>query len=313
VTVAQVLFHRDFDRFRGGHLKVWDYFNHVDASPCHRATIKLSSRSSFDPTNPWRNARDRVVESTDADVYFLAGLDWMHVEPRRRGAPVLNLVQHLRHADPDNPRFAFLRERAVRICVSPEVAAAIEATGQVNGPVFTVPNSIDLDVLPASIPRVERALDLLVLSPKQPQRALTRDVAARLDRADRRVLVLTERVPRARLLDHLADARVLLVLPNRREGFCLPALEGMAMGPVVVCPDCVGNRSFCLPGETCFRPDYELDAIVADVEAALRLGDDEADAITARARATAEAHDIRDERARFLEILARLDELWAGG
>jgi hypothetical protein len=32
----------------------------------------------------------------------------------------------------------------------------------------------------------------------------------------------------------------------------------------------------------------------------------------ARARATAQAHDLAGERAAFLEILDRVDELWAG-
>ena len=307
-----MLFFRDFDRFRGGHLKVWDYFNHVLASPRHDPLIKLSPRSVWDDTNPWTSVPDRVVEDTDADVYFLAGLDWLHLRPRRPGAPVLNLVQHLRHADPANPRYDLLRERAIRICVGPEVAEAIRATGKVNGPVFTIPNSIDLGALPRPVPRAMRQLDLLVLSPKKPQRALTQDLVERLTRPGRRVLVLTERVPRTRLFDHLNDARVLLVLPNRQEGFCLPALEGMAMGTAVVCPDCVGNRSFCVPGETCFRPAYDADAIVRDVEAALAASDADAEQLITRGRAMAVAHDIADERARFLGILDDLEALWAG-
>lgn len=312
VGAAQVLFFRDFDRFRGGHLKVWDYFNHVLASPRHHPLIKFSPRSVWDDTNPWTRVPDRVVEGTDADVYFLAGLDWLHLSPRRPGAPVVNLVQHLRHADPANPRHGLLRERAVRICVGPEVAEAITATGIVNGPVFTVPNGIDLDALPPIATRSMRSLDLLVLSPKKPQRALTKEIVARLTRPRRRLLVLTERVPRARLLDHLNDTRVLLVLPNRREGFCLPALEGMAMGTVVVCPDCVGNRSFCLPGETCFRPAYDPDAIVRAVESAIAASEADAELLVEHGRAMAAVHDITHERTRFLEILGDLDALWAG-
>jgi hypothetical protein len=311
VGALRVLFFRDFDRFRGGHLKVWDYFNHVLASPRHDPRIKLSPRSLEDPANPWASVPERVVDGTDADVYFLAGLDWLHLRPRRPGAPVINLVQHLRHADAGNPRHDFLGERAVRICVGPEVAEAITATGKVNGPVLTIPNSIDLAALPPVAPRAARALDLLVLSPKKPQRALTAELVARLSAPGRRVAVITDRVPRAQLLDRLNDARVLLVLPNRREGFCLPALEGMAMGAVVVCPDCVGNRSFCRPGETCFRPAYEPDAIGHDVEAALAMGDAEAERLVAHGRAMARAHDLPDERARFLEVLDDLDALWA--
>ena len=70
--------------------------------------------------------------------------------------------------------------------------------------------------------------------------------------------MLTEHVPRDEFLDAMRRARVTLFLPNEEEGFYLPALEGMALGTIVVCPDCVGNRSFCLPGVNAFRPDYRL-------------------------------------------------------
>ena len=49
----------------------------------------------------------------------------------------------------------------------------------------------------------------------------------------------------------MARARVTLYLPNRLEGFYIPALEGMALGTLVVCPDSVGNRSYCRDGENC--------------------------------------------------------------
>jgi len=51
-------------------------------------------------------------------------------------------------------------------------------------------------------------------------------------------------------------------LPNQKEGegFYLPALEGMAVGTLVIFPDCIGNRSFCLSGYNCFRPDYTTES-----------------------------------------------------
>ena len=73
-----VLFHRDFQRFTGGHLKVWDYFNHVAASPNYEARISFTASSKWDRTNPWFSARDRLVDWNlkKADVLFLAGMDW---------------------------------------------------------------------------------------------------------------------------------------------------------------------------------------------------------------------------------------------
>ena len=52
------------------------------------------------------------------------------------------------------------------------------------------------------------------------------------------------------------------------EGFYLPALEAMALGSLVICPDCIGNRSFCLPGRNCFRPNYDLNSVIDSVQSA---------------------------------------------
>ena len=48
-----VLFYRHFARFKGGHLKVWDYFRHVEAAPEHRAAVYFTPDSAWDATNPW--------------------------------------------------------------------------------------------------------------------------------------------------------------------------------------------------------------------------------------------------------------------
>ena len=108
----------------------------------------------------------------------------------------------------------------------------------------------------------------------------------------------------------MGRARVSVLVPNPKEGFYLPALEAMAVGTVVVCPDCIGNRSFCLPGENCFRPEHDEDAIVAAAETALRE-EPGLDELRGRALATAQAHDIAGERAAFLDILDDVEELWA--
>jgi glycosyltransferase involved in cell wall biosynthesis len=135
-------------------------------------------------------------------------------------------------------------------------------------------------------------------------------VAARLRRKGRTVELIDKRIPRWELVQQMARARVTVLVPNPKEGFYLPALEAMAVGTVVVCPDCIGNRSFCLPGENCFRPGYDEDEMVAAAETA--LGQEPGlEELRARARATARQHDISGERRAFLEILDRVEELWA--
>lgn len=253
-------------------------------------------------------------EDVDFDVLFLSGVDWRAMIPIEERdeyrRPIINIVQHVWHACPNDQlnRHRFLPHKAIRICVSPEIAKAILRTGRVRGPVFTIPNALELDARAAAHASPDRDIDVLVAANKQPE--LGRAVAARLRRPGRAVELVAERIPRDKLLDLMRRARVSVLVPNPKEGFYLPALEGMALGTLVVCPDCIGNRSFCLPGENCFRPGYEEDAIVAAAEEAL-VDEERADALRARALETAQAHDMAGERRAFLDILDRVEELWA--
>src|SRR4051812_16192974 len=145
-----VLFHRDFQRFTGGHLKVWNYFNHVLASKSFEPRIVFSPESKWDRTNPWLTAKEYVTNEGPggADVLFVAGQDWSAFPStalRDFKKPIVNLIQHPRHADPKNEVFQFLSNRAIRICVSQQVADAINKTGKVNGPLFVIPNGVSLD------------------------------------------------------------------------------------------------------------------------------------------------------------------------
>ena len=58
--IATVLFYRDFKRFTGGDLKVWDYFNHVRSSPRHTALVRFTRRVGVGRDQPLeRRARAR--------------------------------------------------------------------------------------------------------------------------------------------------------------------------------------------------------------------------------------------------------------
>ena len=85
-----VLFYRDFRGFTGGHLKVWHYFNHVRHSIRHQPLIAFSADTVWNDTNPWLPIRDQALAAWDAeqaDVLFLAGMDWS--DPQR-GATTLS-------------------------------------------------------------------------------------------------------------------------------------------------------------------------------------------------------------------------------
>ena len=126
-----------------------------------------------------------------------------------------------------------------------------------------------------------------------------------------RVEVLTKLLPRAEFLQKLARARRAVLLPRATEGFYLPALEAMALGALVICPDCVGNRSFCQPGQTAVVPESrEPAALWAAVWTARSLSDSEVSALLANARAVAGQHGLAQERAAFHQVLASIPALW---
>ena len=110
-------------------------------------------------------------------------------------------------------------------------------------------------------------------------------------------------MPRREYLALFGRAEIAVPLPVQAEGFFLPALEAMAMGAVVVCPDCGGNRSFCRDLVTCLRPEYRLEAIVAAVEAALGMPAAARAAIRAAAAGEVDRHDLDREREAFLALL----------
>jgi hypothetical protein len=312
-AVRLVLFHRKFRRFHGGHLKVWDYFNHALATPGFDVRILFDESTSWDSSNPWTEARDRVITSLDEvqpDLLFIAGRDWQRLEGLGlldRGIPILNLIQHIRHADEWSIQSRYLHRKAIRICVSEEVADALRSAGS-EGPTIVIPNSVDLPIV-EEVQGDERPTDLFIAGPKQP--VMARRLYELLDSPDLRIQTMTEHVERNAFLDAMRKARVTVFLPNEEEGFYLPALEGMALGTIVVCPDCVGNRSFCIPGVSAFRPDFEFDAIAHAAQQALALSNDEEMQLRQGAQRVALDHAPASERAAFVRLLSQIDQLWA--
>jgi hypothetical protein len=308
-----VLFFRSYKEFHGGHLKVWNYFNHVLASPLFEPRVWFSDQTTLAGDNPWRDSQHLIVDKEHPirpDVYFVGGANWRRLDRypfADPSIPVINLIQHVRHADPELRLAKFLQRKAIRICVSSEVADELRATGLTNGPLIVIPNAIDVPDLPA-INGTQRQVDVLIAAGKEPE--LGSQVAARLARDGRVADVLLERISRPDFLARIRAARTTVFLPHLTEGFFLPALEGMALGTLVVCPDCIGNRSFCLPGHNAFRPEYTVDDIVRDAESALALSPDEARQLRDNAIQTAAEHTLSREREAFLGVLHNIDELW---
>ncbi len=312
--IKKMLFHRIFRGLTGGHLKVWHYFRYVRQSNLYRPEIFFSNRTNFGEPNPWWNDGEYFAKSwqpKEADAFFLGGMDWKMIpeEFLQKGSrPVVNLIQHIRHSLPSDPRYSFLSKKAIRICVSPEVRDAIESTGQLKGPVFTIPNGISTEDFPAPDLLSEKRWDFMIAGLKRP--LLASSLKAVLAPFRFKVRCLTRTVPRKEFLATIAASRVAILLPNPLEGFFLPAIEAMGLNVIVVCPDCVGNRSFCKDGINCFFPKPNLVDLASAAFRSIKLPEESRKSILDNARKTFEEHSLTKERDAFYEILLHIDDIW---
>ena len=324
-----VWFYREcWPRLTGGHLKHSHYFDHVARIPGFEPAITFGeepSEPSFarERDRYWPAGPDGPVGRWDPrphDVLFLEGAsDWPFLA--RSGLvnlanPRINFIQHVRHACEDNVRYRYLVERAIRICVSQEVADAIAATGRANGPILTIPNGIDISPFapagegsPAGYET--RPESLTIAGHKSPE--LARNLSECLNSHAIAHRLLADFLDRRGYLARLAESRIAVCLPNVTEGFYLPALEAMAMGCVVVTVDCIGNRGFCLHEENCLVAERSPESLYAMTQRALVMSAPERTDMQRRARETAVRHSLEAERTRFHAILRDVDRLWRAG
>ena len=280
-----VWFYRDYVRLAGGHVKHAHYFEHVRRMPGFAPRITFSGAPANESVarerrRLWPPGAGAVAEGWEperGDVLFVAGVDWRYLAEsglEELPNPRINLVQGVRHARAGTELHRYLAERAIRICVSQEVADAISATGRTQGPILTIPNGIELtpfepaeESSPAGFEA--RPSAITIVGYKRPD--LARGLSARLDAEGVEHRLITGFIDRDEFLDRLAGSRVAVCLPRAEEGFYLPALEGMALGCLVVTLDCVGNRGFCRHDRNCLVAEPDPDSLCAAAKRALAM------------------------------------------
>ena len=319
-----VWFYRDYRRLSGGHVKHAHYFDHVQRAQGFAPKLTLAGGTLSESLERERQELWPVPTAALAarwapapcDLLFLAGTDWRYLEEAgldHLTNPRVNLIQHVRHAHVGSELYGYLRLRAIRVCVSAEVADAIVATGRTNGPVLTIANGTDAvsDVVKqpnGGRPEQNGQPTILLVGYKRP--ALAAALSERLNEAGAAHQALTDFLPRPAFLDLLAHSDVAICLPHDQEGFYLPALEAMAFGCVTITLDCIGNRSFCRHGRNCLVAADDVDALEQATHAALHMRDDERQRLLTEARQTVAAHSLKAERSRFQAVLRDIDRLW---
>lgn len=309
----------------GGNLKLRDCFNHFAASADWEPVVCFPDDTVWyeGVTNLWSDLRAVAIPELNpepGDLLFFSGHDWTALPQALREqppVPVLNIAQP-RHVRKQDGRQQFLDYPAIRIAKSHHGARILRDYG-VRGPLYTIPDTIDL----AALPRVpqEKDIDVLVLGLKQP--GFAREVGQRLEKWSERAALdlrihvqLPPKLPTRRaFLELLARAKIVACVPLEAErggeGFYLPALEAMALETLVVCPHSIGNVDHCLDGKNCIVPDFSPGAVAAGVQQMYGLSRDEQERLRRAGLKTARAHDLPIERAAILELADNAYDLWS--
>lgn len=294
----------------GGILKVCDYMKHALEFDALNTRIYVPRENNLTSLSksPLFTVRHRVqytIDWSEVAILVISGWGWERFVPAQfsDNPPfiILYIVQSFAKIDPLDRRFTNLKSPAIRICVSAPLGRALNDIDGVNGPVHVIPAGIRVSEVQESAER-NRDIDVCIVGLKNPQLATT--IHNYFLHQGFKICLLTERVSRTSFLNKISRARVATFLPERVEGFYLPALEAMALGTLVVCPDVRGN-DYVIDGHNAVVPAYTLEAIVAAVEFSLRLSLDVITVITKNAETTALSHDIHNERAAFQKLLQR--------
>lgn len=315
-----VWFHRNYQRMQGGHLVHAHYYADVDALDGFKARITFTNAVEAQPdavrqiAHLWPERSGNWAshwQPAERDFLFLAGQDWCYLLDQgldQLSNPRINLIQHVRHAEPGTRLHSFLSYRAIRICVSEQVAHVISQVPELNGPVFVIPNGCDLPVQQPSEDLASAEPRISVLGYKNPE--LARSLAGLLNAKGIPCALLDRFIPRDEFIQELSNSDIAICIPRREEGFYLPALEAMSLSSLVVTADCVGNQSFCRHQHNCLIADFTPESFLAETLRAKSLTTKARTRILTAARDTADALSLNEQRRQFHDLLKNVDQLW---
>ncbi|MBD1389787.1 hypothetical protein IC617_10145 [Neiella sp. HB171785] len=295
----RISFFRDYQGYTGGHQKVHDYIEHTLSASVIEVDLYLSAKSRTRPdlfSNFSPSVYQSIYDPTKAELVFLAGMDWHSYLPFYDEAQSrINLIQHVRHADPSQPLFEFLQYPATRICVSEAVRQAI--LPYANGRCITIK-------MGHVIPKLKRkkCYDLYILANKRP--ALGQRLFEWAQKQNWKVKLHASNVAPLDVYQAMASSRISLPLPNKTEGFYLPGIEAMSLSDWAVVPDCVANREYesIWANITLCEPDFES-CCHAITKAAQRVGSPLLQLNKWIGKQKAYSYSLAKERAHYLNVL----------
>ncbi|GLR70865.1 hypothetical protein [Agaribacter marinus] len=237
--MRNISFYRDFTGYTGGHQKVRDYLEH--SLLYQKLCCDLYLTSTCDDSNIFANCEgvnyQQEYRPDQSDFVFLAGLDWKAYLPYFDPLQTkINLIQHLRHADPAHEQFYYLQYYAIRICVSESVRGAIEPYA--NGPCVHVPMGHHLPEIITDGKKV----DIYILAKKRPGVGVK--IAEWAEKKGLTFILHDELQTKNTVLQAMASASLSVLLPHKTEGFYLPGIEAAYYSERVLMTNCIANFEY---------------------------------------------------------------------
>lgn len=260
-SLTTISFHRQFTAYTGGHQKVLDYLQHSLAYTGLTCDLYVDNRNEKSNifTGLYGINYQNKYNPVSADIVFLAGVDWKaYASFFNSKQKKINLIQHLRHADPTSEQFYHLQHRAIRICVSKVVRDAIAPFA--NGPCLHIPMGHDFP----EISPFDNKVDIYIQAKKRP--GVGKKIAEWASNNHLTYILHDELQSKENVLRAMSSAYLSVLLPNRTEGFYLPGIEAALYSQRVLMTDCIANAEYANISEGFSVCDYSLTSIIAKLE-----------------------------------------------
>ena len=306
--MLKILFMRRFKktpdgvmRTSGTHIKLRDYFLYCLQHPQLEPYLYFTPDSDFDASEVWAGIpREKIVREIDLNNYgglFLTGRDWKFLPKTLHDKKIINRLASIEQCQPDHLVFRYLKRPAFRICASREIHQAI--LPYVSDETLVINNGIPLELFNGNGEKKSRSI--MIWARKQP--AFGAKLFEAIKNRGRQAALLVHNLPREQFAQRLKESDIAITLPEKTEGFYMPALEAMASGCAVICPDAIGNRAFCIHEQTCLMPRFgDLDDHLLMVE---RLLAEQAlqENLRRQGMTMAESYSMEKERQNFYRFL----------
>lgn len=294
-----ISFIRQYHGYTGGHQKVRDYISHFLSFGWSPSLFlnksAVTNKDLFDNIPDVFYQEQYIPENSE--IVFLAGMDWEHYLPQKQGGKeVINLIQHVRHADPSQTLFKYLKEPAIRLCVSEAVRDAI--LPHANGPCYAIKMGHTFEPI-----QYQKDWDIYILANKQAE--LGNELTNWFKAQGYRVLLHTSTQEHRQVIEAMAFSRLTIALPHKTEGFYLPGIEAMYYSNMAVVPHCVANKEYYSRYSNLMIPNFSFDSIRLAALSALKKSQQNNIIRRYIGKRIAASYSLQNERKQLASVLKK--------